>query len=102
MKITKLGKANKVPFNLDGRVMYTSEKVELVHLTLKPSEILVKHTNPFDVAIYVIEGTGIVETDENSTLVEPDMCIEIEKGKNRGIRNTGKSVLRVLVVKVFN
>lgn len=101
MKTTTLKTAEKVPFNLDGRKMYVGLNVELIHLSLKPGEVLEKHSNPFDVVFYILEGSGIVETDDESISVEPDMSIEIEMGINRGISNTGDDVLRVLVVKIL-
>ena len=101
MKVNTLTTAEKVPFNLDGRKMYTGLNVELVHLSLKPAEVLEKHNNPFDVVFYILEGSGIVETDDQSINVEPDMSIEIEMGINRGITNTGDKALRVLVVKIL-
>lgn len=101
MKIKTLTTADKVPFNLDGRQMYIGLNVELVHLNLKSGEVLEKHSNPFDVVFYILEGSGIVETDDQSISVEPDMCIEIEMGINRGITNTGDKALRVLVVKIL-
>ncbi|MFP4557017.1 MAG: cupin domain-containing protein [Bacteroidales bacterium] len=101
MKINTLTTAEKVPFNLDGRKMFTSEKVEIIHLTLNQGEVLNKHTNPFDVVFYILEGTGIVETDEHSTTVEPDMSIDIKGNIYRGVRNTGDGSLRLLVVKIF-
>ncbi len=101
MKITTLKTAERVPFNLDGKMMYIGLNVELVHLNLKPGDVLEKHSNPFDVVFYILEGKGVVETDDESINVEPDMTIEIEMGINRGITNTGDNVLRVLVVKIL-
>lgn len=101
MKINSLDRADKVPFNLEGRKMFTSEKVEIIHLTLKPGEVLEKHTNPFDVVFYILEGSGIVETEDESKLVEPDMTVEIQKGIQRGVKNTSNGLLRLLVVKIL-
>lgn len=101
MTISKLDIAEKVPYSLDGRKMYSTPGAEIIHLTLKPGEVVEKHKNPFDVAVYVLEGRGILETDEDSVTVGPDMCAGIEADRNRGIRNTGTGVMRVLVVKVF-
>ena len=101
MKITTLSTAQKVPFNLDGKKMYGGPTAELIHLNLMPHEVLEKHSNPFDVVFYILEGRGIVETDNESVSVEPDVCIEIEKGIDRGIRNTGNENLRVLVFKLL-
>jgi mannose-6-phosphate isomerase-like protein (cupin superfamily) len=101
MRINTLTTAEKVPFNIDGRKMYVGKSVEVIHLSLKPGEALEKHTNPFDVVFYIIQGEGIVETDAQSATVEPDMCIEIPNGIQRGVKNTSESVLRMLVVKIL-
>ncbi|HOP03700.1 MAG TPA: cupin domain-containing protein [Tenuifilaceae bacterium] len=101
MRSISLDNAEKVPFNLDGRKMFISEKVEIIHLTLKPGEVLDKHTNPFNVVFYILEGSGVVETEDESKLVEPDMTIEIQKGIPRGIKNTSNHILRLLVVKIL-
>jgi len=53
------------------------------------------------VAIYVLEGNGILETDDQSIVVMPDVCITISAGVNRGIRNTTAGEIRLLVVKIF-
>lgn len=102
MKVTELAKAEKVPFNLDGRKMFVDQRVEIIHLTLGEGELLEKHTNPFDVAIYILEGEGIVETDEESACVMKDFCIEIKAGIPRGVKNTSSKKLRLLVVKIFD
>ncbi len=101
MRIVELATAEKVPFNLDGRKMLVDSRVEIIHLTLQPGEILEKHTNTFDVAIYVLEGSGVLETDDQSIAVKPDVCITISAGVSRGIRNTTTEKIRLLVVKIF-
>ena len=101
MEITNLQNAEKVPFNLDGRKMFVSSKAEIIHLRLKKGEVLEKHTNPFDVAIYIVEGNGIIETDESKKTIAPNDCISVAANLNRGLTNTGDSDLRVLVFKIF-
>jgi len=101
MKITTLDTAEKVPFNLDGRKMFTNDKVELVHLALKPDEEIVLHANPFDVVFYILEGTGTIYYEDSQVEVEAHSSVDIEKNIQRGMKNTGKYVFRVLVVKIF-
>lgn len=101
MIFTTIETAEKVPFNLDGRKMFIDPRTEIIHLTLKPGEVLEKHSNPFDVAIYIIEGEGVVETDGEKLIVTSNFCIAVESGAQRGLSNTGKSNLRVLVFKIF-
>lgn len=101
MKLTTLETAEKVPFNLDGRKMLTNEKVELVHLTLKPGEEIAQHANPFDVIFFIIEGEGEVLFENEMFKALPNTSIFIEKDKQRGMRNSGNAIFRVLVCKVF-
>lgn len=101
MKVSNLQTADKVPFNLDGRVMFTNEKVELVHLTLKPGEEIPLHSNPFDVIFYILEGNGTIIFGQESSTVEPNSSIFIEKDKQRGMKNSNEGAFKVLVCKVF-
>ncbi|HRX31364.1 MAG TPA: cupin domain-containing protein [Tenuifilaceae bacterium] len=101
MKIATLHNAEKVPFNLDGRKMYSGGKTELIHLTLNVGDEIAVHSNPFDVIFYILEGEGTIFSNEESLLVQTNSCIFIEKDKTRGIVNSGRGVLRVLVVKIF-
>ena len=101
MHLTTLETAEKVPFNLDGRKMFTNEKVELVHLALNPNEEIALHANPFDVIFYILEGSGTINFENESTNVVPNCSIFIEKDKQRGMRNDSNSIFRVLVCKIF-
>ena len=101
MRITELGTAQKVPFNIDGRKMLVDSRVEIIHLTLQPGDVLEKHTNPFDVAIYVLEGSGVLESNDLSLAVSTNTCIEIEAGASMGVRNVDSNCMRLLVLKIF-
>ncbi len=101
MKLTTFETAEKVPFNLDGRKMFTNEKVELVHLTLKPAEEIAPHANPFDVIFFILEGEGEVLFENEEFKALPNTSIFIEKDKQRGMRNSGNNNFKVLVVKAF-
>lgn len=101
MQLITLESAEKVPFNLDGRKMFTSNKMELIHLNLNPNEEVAQHTNPFDVIFYIIEGVGIANVNGETLLLKPNYTLFIEKDKQRGMANTGSNNLRMLVIKVF-
>jgi len=101
MKLTTLETAEQVPFKLNGRRMFTNDKVELVHLTLKPNEEIGLHANPVDVVFFILEGTGTVYFEELAYPVKANSSVFIEKDKQRGMKNTGVGDFRVLVVKIF-
>lgn len=100
MKITGLREAPKVPFALDGHIVAKHAVVEIVHLHLKPGEKIEKHSNPFDVIFYVLEGKALLETDTERILVLKDQSIVIDAGVNRGIDNISVSDFNVLVIKI--
>lgn len=99
MKIIKLEDAPHVPFKLDGRILFSSEKLELIHLTLQPGEKMESHTQPFDVVFYIISGNGILDVEGQSIDGTPGTCIHIPMGVMRGWKNNGDMEFRVLVVK---
>ncbi len=102
MKVTTVESAQRVPFRLDGRILLSGKNTEIIHLSLKPNEALPPHVNDFDVAIYVIEGRGMIESGNQQAEVQAGMIAEIPSGAQRGMRNTGDRPLRVLVIKLFS
>lgn len=102
MKITNMKNAPKVPFKLDGRVMFSSKKVEMIHLTLKAGEKLDLHTNPFDVVFYTLSGEGVLDVEGERLTMKPNDTVAVTKGILRGWENNSAEELQILVVKIFN
>jgi len=98
-KVYLLEDALKIPFNPDGKILFTSEKMELVHLTLTPGKGMEKHSQPFDVVFFVLEGKGNIEIGSEQVLVKTNTCIHVGKGTLRKWSNTGSSDLKILVIK---
>ena len=101
MRITELRTAEKVPIQIDARKMLIRRDCELIHLSLQPGEVLETHTNPFDVAFYVLAGDGDLVVGTETRRIGADTVIEIPAGEMRGWTNSGTEVLRVLVVKLL-
>lgn len=101
MQLIAFNNADRVPFDLDGRIVFSSEKLELVHLSLNKGEEIEPHANPFDVVFFFIEGEGEVLYEDQRTKVQANTTVFIEKGKMRGVCNTGDTRLRILVSKIF-
>ncbi|MGA3015262.1 MAG: cupin domain-containing protein [Bacteroidales bacterium] len=97
--ITHLENASKVPFALNGKILFTSDKLEVVHLTLKAGEKMESHSQPFDVIFFVIEGMGSLEINNNHVNVGANSCVHVNKGMLRSWANTGKSNLKILIIK---
>jgi mannose-6-phosphate isomerase-like protein (cupin superfamily) len=92
-------KAPKVPFNLDGKILFASEKFEIIHLTLNPGDKIDQHAQPFDVLFFVLAGQGTLECDTRLLDGNENTTIFVPAGTLRGWENTGKTVLKLLVIK---
>jgi quercetin dioxygenase-like cupin family protein len=100
MKKLNLEDAPKVPFDLDGRIIFSSPKLEVVHLSMEPGQKIEPHANPVDVLFYIIEGDGTMIYKSEEHLVKEGMSVFIDKGEVRGLINHSEKKLRVLVSKI--
>ena len=100
MKITKIQELDKLPLAFDGRCMYSGEKAEIIHITLQPGEKIPLHSNPDTILFFIIEGSGLLETELNTILVKKGSCVFLEPGELRGWKNTGTENLLLLVIKI--
>jgi hypothetical protein len=55
MKTVSLGNAPKVPFDIEGYLMHSSDSLEIIHLRLQPGQKISPHANPFDVVECLVE-----------------------------------------------
>ena len=101
MKVNNPQNAVKVPFDLDAYILHSEKNIELVFLTLKSGESLAKHTNPFDVIFFVIEGTGVLTIEEESQALYPNDTVKVTSEKLRGWENKGPENLKILVIKLL-
>jgi len=99
--IHPLSSAQPVPFNLDGRILFSSGEYELIHLTLQPGEEVEIHKQPFDVIFYVMEGRGTLMAGNDRIEVASDTAVLVASGVLRTWKNTGGIPLRILVNKLL-
>lgn len=99
MKVQSLEHAPKVAANLEGHIMFSGEKTEIVHLLLKAGEGLDTHKNPLDAIFYCLEGRGVLNVENQEFVIQKDDCISIPSMADRSWKNTGDGVLRLLVIK---
>ncbi|HNW75893.1 MAG TPA: cupin domain-containing protein [Bacteroidales bacterium] len=98
--ITSLESAPPVQGTLDGRILFTSDRFEVVHLTLKPGEGMELHSMPFEVVFFVREGEGTLRIEEERLHAIAGDCIHVEHGVKRGWKNNSDQLLKVLVLKL--
>lgn len=99
MSVTKYAEAPKVPSSLNGRIMHSSESVQIIHLCLSPGEIIEPHINSVDVVACLIEGNVLCQLDGLELVMQQyDTCF-IKSGASRGFTNTSAGSSRLLMVK---
>ncbi|MCF8296220.1 MAG: cupin domain-containing protein [Saprospiraceae bacterium] len=100
MKVTELNSAPKVPFDLDGKILFSQENIEIVHLTLQPAEEIDIHKNPVDVLFWVLNGTATLTIETEEHVFGVGNLIEVGCEENRGWKNTGDEKFEILVIKL--
>ena len=88
-----------VPFDLDGRFLFRSETLELIHLILKSGEVIGMHSQPIPVTFFIFEGEGLLTVEKDVIQASREMMIEVQAGAMRSWRNTGEYPLKMLVIK---
>lgn len=99
MKTISLSLAPKVPFDIEGYIMHSSNSLEVIHLCLQPGQKITPHANPFDVVACLVEGEVTLHIGEMESRLNLWDVVEIEKGLMRGFSNLGSSVARLLILK---
>ena len=85
---------------LDARLLYSGEKADLVHLSLKKGESIAKHDNPIDVVFFVKEGNGKLTLNNDTIDITTNDCIPVKTNIQRAMENIAKTELKVLVFKI--
>ncbi|MBK7171917.1 MAG: cupin domain-containing protein [Bacteroidales bacterium] len=102
ISIKNLKNAEKLATEFEAFRMYQSERLEVVHICLKPNESIPLHKNPVRVVFCILQGSGILVTEEGKSVVSPFDSIEILENTSRSLENPGETELRVLVLKQIN
>ena len=101
MKKISLEEAVRVPIDRDGRILFSAEKNEIIHITLHPGESIPVHSNAVDVVFFIVEGNPTLTTDTETSILNPNDTIFVEKETNRGLANNTDKIMRVLVFKMM-
>ena len=99
MKKISISEAPKVPHDLDGYIMHSSSTLEVIHLCIKPGQVIAQHPNLADVVVSNISGEVYLNMGEIETRLALYDVAEIEKNANRGFTNKGTSDARLIIMK---
>nr|WP_300607542.1 cupin domain-containing protein [Methanohalophilus sp.] len=102
MKVTEIKSAEikPNPHGVDVRNLYDLEHGQIVHISLNPDQELLKHVTPVDAAVYILEGEAVVKVGDEEKTVGQDSLVEFPKGIPHSVRNSSKTTLRFLVIKM--
>ncbi|HHV04034.1 MAG: cupin domain-containing protein [Bacteroidales bacterium] len=88
------------PHGVDARVIFNTDMVQVVHISLRKGEGLKLHTTPIDVFFYILEGEGYIEIGDETRKVMKDMLIDSPKDIPHRPYNQDSDVFRLLVIKL--
>lgn len=81
------------------RRLLVNDSFQVMHLTLKPGEVVELHTTQVDVFFYVLEGQCYVQIGQEKELVSKDTLVESPASIPHGLSNESHAKVRVMVVK---
>jgi quercetin dioxygenase-like cupin family protein len=93
--------AQKVPAAVDGRIMHSDKRAEVILLNLMPGDEIPLHNNPFDVVFAGIEGKAMLITPDTEMGIEPGETIFVTSQEERAWKNTGKTIAKIMVFKIL-
>ena len=91
--------AQKLPIPQDAWLLFRSGNHEIIRINLKPGESIDKHTNPWRILFYVLEGSGVLNIGEEEHTLVAHQMIAVPSGLMRNWTNTGSTDLKLLVIK---
>jgi len=87
------------PMGLSIRHLHETPRVMLSMVTLEPGDAIPPHAAPVDVAFFVVEGSPVVQIEEESQRVSPQTLIPSSAGHAHGLSNDGDAPVRVLIIR---
>ena len=101
MKIKNLTNSPKVPFDINGFILHSDKKTELIHISLKAGESLDEHKNPLDAIFFLISGSALLTVDGEKLELKANDTIKITSDQLRSWANNANEELRILVIKLL-
>ncbi len=87
------------PLGLNVRHLHETPHVMLSLLTLQPGDAVPPHSAPVDVVFYVVEGSPLVQVEDEEQRVETGMLVPSSAGHRHGFRNDGDAPVRILIIR---
>jgi len=85
--------------NSIGKLLLTSEELDIVHLTITPNSRIDSHSIIQPIKFFVIEGSGIIEINEKKFSLNENDMISVEPELQRSWINYSNNDLKLLGIK---
>lgn len=89
----------KNPHGVEARKLYESDDLQLVQLSLKLGDKLIKHSFPIDMVFIVLEGSGVAEIGKEKQKVFKNSLIYSPKNVPHSFYNDSDSDFKLLAIK---
>lgn len=85
--------------NSIGKLLLSSEELDIVHLTVSSNSQIDSHSIPQPIFFFVIEGSGIIEINGKEFFLNQNDMISVEPELQRSWTNNSNSALKLLGIK---
>ena len=99
LKIQNIKDLTSIKEGINALKLFSDEAVEIIHLTLLPSDKIELHKNSLDVIFYVLEGKGELQVEHEKCHIEKGSCVEVKKDLDRSWENIGDTPLCLMAIK---
>lgn len=96
----------ELPLNLnahgvDARKLFAGEHLQIIHLELKPGDVIPLHAMDLDVMFFVIEGEGTFLRGEETITLKAGSLVHSPQGIGKGWKNLSDNNFRILAIKTI-
>ncbi len=88
------------PHKIDAREVYHHKYAQIMHMVLKPGDIVKPHKTPVDVVFIVMEGEIEMQIGDEFKTAEKEAVIHSPANIPHALKNKSNTNARVLVAKI--
>lgn len=100
MVIKNLEEISSSNEDFDLKKLFSTKNVDLMHIVLKPSEVIDRQIQPLKSVFYVLSGRAIIEAGTERKVVEKHNVIEIDPNTEIGWINAFEEDLEIIILKL--
>lgn len=101
MKLIRPGELEQLPnpYRMDVKQFFAAKEMDMLLLTLKPGEKMLKHITYADVLFYLVKGQGVAEANGSECAAVAGEALHSPEGTVHRWRNEGTEDLVLMIIR---